>query len=201
DTAIVINNAGGTPEGGLIVAPTDKAAADRLLTSLKTFISLGGGQQGIAVREETYAGTTITIVDAGDLAKMTGGGSVDLPPGLTLPSGHLEIAIAVTDDVVVIGSSPAFVKHVLDTTSSSSLASTDGYKQLSDRAGKGTGATYIDVATIREMVEKAMASGDPASFAKYQTDVQPFLKPFDAMLLASSVSGDLTKSVFIVTVK
>ena len=46
-----------------------------------------------------------------------------------------------------------------------------------------------------------MASGDPAGFAKYQTDVQPFLKPFDAMLFGTSISGDLTKSVFIVTVK
>jgi len=201
DTAIVVNNADGTPEAGVIIAPTDKAAADRLLTSLKTFISLGGGQQGVTVREETYKGTTITIVDVGDLAAMAGAGSVTLPPGVKVPTGHVEIAIAVTDEVVVIGSGPAFVKRVLDTTSATSLASSGGYKQLADRAGTGTGATYVDIGTIRSMAEKAMSSADAAGYARYQTDVQPFLKPFDAMIFASSISGDLNKSVFIVTVK
>ena len=46
-----------------------------------------------------------------------------------------------------------------------------------------------------------MSTADPASFARYQTEMQPFLKPFDAMIFASSISGDLSKSVFIVTVK
>jgi len=200
DTAIVVNDADGTPEGGLIIAPTDSAAADRLLTSLKTFVSLGGAQQGITVHEEMYNGTPITIVDVGDLGAMAGGTGA-LPQGVTLPSGQAEIAIAVTGDVVVIGSGPAFVKHVLDTTSATSLASTDGYKQLADRAGAGTGATYVAVGTIREMVERAMSAADPAGYARYQTDVQPFLKPFDALFLGSSISGDLTKSVVIVTVK
>ena len=120
---------------------------------------------------------------------------------MKLPTGHVEIAIAVTDDVVVVGSGPGFVKHVLDTTSATSLASSDGYKKLADRAGKGTGATYVAIGAIREMVEKAMSSADPASFARYQTEMQPFLKPFDAMFLGSSISGDLSKSVFIITVK
>jgi hypothetical protein len=31
--------------------------------------------------------------------------------------------------------------------------------------------------------------------------VQPFLKPLDAMFLGLSISGDLSKSVFIITVK
>jgi hypothetical protein len=200
DTAIVINDADGTPEAGLIIAPSDSAAADRLLTSLKTFISLGGAQQGITIHEETYNGTTITIVDVGDLGSLAGASGA-LPPGVTLPSGQVEIAVAVTGDVVVIGSGPAFVKHVLDTTSATSLASTDGYKQLADRAGPGTGATYVDIGTIREMIEKAMAASDPTGYARYQTDVQPFLKPFDAMFVGTSISGDLAKSIAIVTVK
>ena len=52
---------------------------------------------------------------------------------------HVEIAYAVTDQVVVIGSGPGFVKHVLDTTKDTSLASNDRYKSLADRAGTGTG--------------------------------------------------------------
>ncbi len=199
DTAIVVNDADGTPEAGVIIAPTDKAAADRLLTSLKTFISLGGGQQGVKVREETYNGTTITIVDLGSLASRLDPGTTGL--GMPIPSGQIEISIAVTDNVVVVGSGPGFVKHVLDTTTATSLASTDGYKKLADQAGKGTGATYVAIGAIREMVEKAMSTADPAAYSRYQTEMQPFLKPFDAMFLGSSISGDLSKSVFIVTVK
>ena len=93
DTAIVVNDADGTPEGGLIIAATDKEAPGRLITALKTFLAIGGAQQGITVREETYDGTTITIIDLGDVSKLAGGGSAAM---FALPvSGHLEIAVAV----------------------------------------------------------------------------------------------------------
>ena len=120
---------------------------------------------------------------------------------LKLPTGHIEIAYAVTDEVVVIGSGPDFVKHVLDTNASNSLASTDTFKKLSDKAGKGTSALYLALDTIREMYEKAIKTEDPASYSKYQKDVEPFLKPFDSLYLGSSISGDLTKSTIYITVQ
>lgn len=198
DTAVVVNDVAGTPEGGLIVVPTDKAAAERLITAMRTFIALGGGAQGITVREEAYGGTTITIVDLGDAGNLLGMG---LTAGRIPLTGHLEIAFAVTDDIVVVGSGPSFVKHVLDTTKATSLASDDQYKQLADRVGAGTGTSFVDITAIRGMLEKAMATGDAAAKAKYETDVKPFLLPFDALYASSSNQGNLTSSTVIITVK
>ena len=42
----------GTPAGGLIVEPTDPAAAKQLFTALRTFITLGGDQVGATVSDE-----------------------------------------------------------------------------------------------------------------------------------------------------
>ncbi len=200
DTAVVVNVPGGTPEAGLVIAPTDQAAASQLFTALKAFIALGGSTQGITVHEESYNGTTITIVDLGDLGKRLGMG--DLTVGAApLPTGHVEIAYAVTDDVVVIGSGPGFVKSVLDTTKGTSLASDAQYKDLADRAGAGTGSTFVDITAIRGLLEKAMVGKDAAAKAKYESDVKPFLVPFDALYASSATSGDLTTSTVIITVK
>ncbi len=164
-----------------------------------TVIALGGATQGITLRDEDYNGTTITIVDVGDLRALSGasGAATTLP----LPAGHLEIAYAVTDKVVVVGTGPAFVKHVLDTTSSTSLASSDRYKKLADRAGTGVGTTFVDLAAIRGLAEKALAGAEPTAMTKYETDVKPFLDPFDALIASGSVKGDMNRSVIYITVK
>jgi hypothetical protein len=120
-----------------------------------------------------------------------------------VPTGNVEIAYAVTDDVVVIGSGSAFVKHVLDTTNATSLESSDRYKKLADRAGTGASTTFVDVTAIRELIEKAAAGGTAgaAALAKYQTDVKPFLEPFDALVASGSVNGDMTRTRVFITVK
>jgi hypothetical protein len=202
DSAIVIDATDGTPRGGLIVEPSDPAAAKQLFTSLRTFITLGGDQVGATVSDETYNGTTITTVSLGDISKLSGlaGGSAS---GLPLPTGNLEISYAVTDKVVVIGSGAGFVKAVLDTTPSTSLASNETYKKLADQAGVGTGGTFVDLEAVRGLIEKTAADGttDAAELKKYETDVKPFLVPFDAMFAAGSIDGDLTRSVIYITVK
>jgi hypothetical protein len=201
DSAIVIDAANGSPEGGLIVEANDPDAAKKLFTTLRTFIALGGDQVGATVKDETYNGTTITIVglDTGKLSGLAGGSAAELP----VPSSNVEIAYAVTDKVVVIGSGANFVKAVLDTTPSTSLASNETYKTLADRAGTGTGGSYVDLEAVRGLIEKAAldATADAAELKKYETDIKPFLVPFDAMFAAGSINGDLTRSVIYITVK
>ena len=207
DAAIVVNATDGGPEGGLIVSPTDKAAAEKLFTSLRSLIALGGAQAGITVTDETYNGVTITVVNVGDLSKLSGMSGMSGMSGATmplpLPAGDLEIAYAVTDDVVVIGSGPGFVKHVLDTTKETSLASNDRYAKLASRAGSGTSETWIDITAIRQLLEKAATDNhaDAAELAKYEKEIKPFLVPFDALFGSASVDGDLGHSVFYITVK
>ncbi|MBA3236219.1 MAG: DUF3352 domain-containing protein [Chloroflexi bacterium] len=196
DTSIVVSEVGGAPEGGLIVAPTDQAAAERLFSSLKAFIAIGGAQQGVTATDEPYAGTTITTVDLGAIGSMFG------EQGIPSPDSSTRIAYAVADGVVVIGSGPDFVKHVLDTTPATSLASNARYAALADQAGPGTGSTFVDVAAIRGLIERAAAGMVPADkLDGYNENVKPFITPLDAIFAATSVDGDLARSVIYFTVK
>lgn len=204
DSGIVVNHADAGIEGGLVIVPTDRAGADRTFTSLRTLISLGGAQAGIAVRDEPYAGATITTIDLGDIGARAGQAGIPsdvFGSGSALPSGHVELAYAVTGQIVVIGSDPGFVKHVLDTTAATSLASTDRYKALSGRVGNGVGVAFVDIAAIRGLIESALAGADPSAVAGYEQDVKPYLAPFDALIASGSVKGDVASSKVIVTVK
>jgi hypothetical protein len=200
DTAIVVNGTDPLPEAGIVVKPTGKDDPAKLLTSLKGLVSLGGGQQGLTVREEDHNGVKITIIDAGPIDKLTGS-SMTAAPGVKLPSGDVELAWAVKDDLVVIGSGPDFVKHVLDTTDSTSLANDSRYKSLAGRVGDGTGITFVDLTEIRERTEALISSVQPAALKTYETDVKPYLVPFDAFVASGSVAGDIDHSKAIIVVK
>jgi hypothetical protein len=207
DSGVVVNRADPGFEGGLVIVPTDRAAAERTFTNLRTLISLGGAQAGISVRDEPYAGATITIVDLGNLAGIGAlAGLAGIPPdvfdpGSAVPSGHLELAYAITDQIVVIGSDVGFVKHVLDTTAAGSIAATDRYRALSERVGDGIGIVFVDFAAIRGSIESALADTDAAALARYEQDVKPYLTPFDALIASGSVKGDIFSAKVIVTVK
>jgi hypothetical protein len=203
DFGIAVTRTEDAIEGGVIVAPTDGAAAERLFTSLRTLLSLGGGTMGIEVRDEDHAGTTITIVDLGDLNDLAGLAGVpsDDMIGAVPLDGQVELAYAVTDEVVILGSGPGFVRSVLDTTPETSLASTDRYGQLIERVGPGSGVAYADITAIRELIEEAMATSTPSDVATYEQEIKPFLAPFDALVATTSVEGDLNRSTTLITVK
>lgn len=202
DVGISVTSADTGLEGGLVILPTDRAAAERLFTSLRTLASLGGATLGVTVRDEAYAGATITIVDLGNVADLAtqAGVSPDLL-GTGLPTGRVELAFAITDQVVVLGSGPGFVRHVLDTTAATSIASNDRYKALAARAGQGTGIGFIDLTAIRGLIESAMANASTADQANYELNVKPFLVPFDALVGSTTIQGDISRSTVIVTVK
>lgn len=205
DLGVAVTRTDSGVEGGLVITPTDSAAAGRLFTSLRTLISLGGSSMGVSVRDEAYAGITITIVDLGELSDLAGlAGMAGASPevfGSDLPAGRAEIAYAVTEKVVVIGSGPGFVRSVLDTTPDTSLARDDRYEALLARAGAGTGSGFVDISAIRELIEGAMTNADPAERAEYETDIKPFLVPIDALAGSTAIEGDVSRSTVIVTVK
>ena len=64
---IAVTRDGEQVGGGIVITPTDAAAADQLFTKLRGLLALAGGQAGITVTDEDYAGTTITTVHLGDL--------------------------------------------------------------------------------------------------------------------------------------
>jgi hypothetical protein len=203
DLGVTVTRTDDSLEGGLIVAATDSEAAGRLFTSLQTLLSLGGASMGVEVREEPYAGTTITIVDLGDVSDLAG--QAGLPPDMMVggatPSGHVELAYAVTGEIVILGSGPGFVRSVLDTTPATSLASTERYKGALERAGQGSGVAFADITSIRELIESAMAANAAGDVPAYEREVKPFLEPFDVLVATTSIDGTLTRSTTIVTVK
>jgi len=196
DTDIVVTRDGEVVSGGIVVAPIDKAAAARLLASIKGLIALAGAGQGLTTTDQAYAGTTITSIDlSGLIAK-------NLPAGgQTLPTGTpTTIAYAESSDIVVIGVGDVYVKAILDVKPGSSLADGARYKGLIDRVGsKNTSSFYVDVASARDAAE-AFAAKLPVDLGTYRSEYRPYLLPVDA-IVGATVTGDFDRSTFVITVK
>ncbi len=195
DTALVVSPlADGTIGGGLVIHPRDAAAADRLVTTLNGFLALGGASAGVSTRSEDHAGTKVTIVD---LSAMPGMSTAGLPPGY-----KAEIAWATNANVTVIGYGSGFVAAVLDAGPGSSLADDARFKALLDRVGAtNIGVTFVDVSAIRGLLEPLLQAQMPAAdWTHYTTDIQPYLKPLDAMISGVRKDGDLVRGSGLITV-
>jgi hypothetical protein len=205
DTGVVVAMAGDSVEGGLVSIPADAAAAKQFLTTIRSLLTLAGGQQGITVTDQDYNGTTITTVDLGSISSLAGmaGAPSDLELlGERLPAGNAAISYAATDAVVVIGSSADFVKHVLDAGAGESLADTSRYQGLIGRVGaEHTGVTFVDIAAVRAHLEGALVNATAAERAEYEESVKPFLTPFDAFIAAGVTGPDLDQQHALITVK
>ena len=194
DAGVAVTRDGDTVSGGLVVTPTDAAAAERLLTQLKGFVQLAGAGSGITVTEEPYAGTTITVINLGDLGALAGAatdGAVDVP-------GDLEISYAVTDDVVVIGYGTAFTKAVLDASTGDSLADTERFKTSLEQAGTTHASLFwLDVTGIRDLVEAQVPASDKA---QYEADAKPYLEAFDSVIGTYAPAEDIDRGTVILRV-
>ena len=109
---------------------------------------------------------------------------------------------AVTDQVVVIGSGPGFVKHVLDTTAGTSLASNDDYKKLVDRAGPTTGD---DLRRPHRHPRGGREGRQRQRSGRATRRTRPTSSRSSSRSTRCSrrapISGDLTKSVIVITVQ
>jgi hypothetical protein len=205
DTGVVIAPSGDSVEGGLVSVPADASGGRQLLTTIRSFLQLGGAQAGVTIRDEQYLGETITVIDLGDLrdlAAMVGGmGSLPTDPS-SLPEGRAQIAFVATDEVIAIGSSADFIKHVLDAGAGASLADDARFKALLGRVdGENTGVTFIDIAAIRGLAEGAMSDATAQERAEYEKSIKPFLTPFDALISTGEVGGELAETHTLITVK
>lgn len=200
DGGFALTRDGEKLDGGLVFSPKDRAGGERLLATLRSYAVLGGGQVGlqVEVRDEPYAGTTISVIDFGDwrdIADLAGGGTIPF-------EGRLQVAYAATDQIVVIGLGDSFVKAVLDAKPGGSLADDARYKSLLDRVGaQNIGSVYLDITAVREMVESLFQREDAAGFANYETEIKPYLLPLDAYIQSSSIDNGLDRSVGMVVAK
>lgn len=198
DAAVVVTGHGAEHPVGLVALATDRTKARGLLDTLRNIGVLAGGSSGISVRDVDHGGTTITTLDLGDLSAL--GGLAGLPAVGSLPPGtHVQIAWAMKDDLVVIGSGEAFVASVLDTTSGSSLADQPSYKTAIALAGsQNSGQLYVDLGAVRSLLELRLTGADAS---RYNQDIKPYLEPLSAVAFAGSTSGDLIRARIVMTVK
>jgi Protein of unknown function (DUF3352) len=202
DGGFALTRDGDKVDGGLVFSPKDRAGGERLLATLRSYVVIGGGQAGlqVEVRDEPYAGTTISTIDFGDWRDLAAMGGADAS-GIPF-EGRFEISYAATDDVVVIGLGDSFVKAVLNAKPGASLADDARYKALIERVGaQNVGSAYLDVTAVREMFESLFKSADPAGFADYEREIQPYLLPLDAYVQSSLLDGGMDRSVGLVVVK
>jgi Protein of unknown function (DUF3352) len=195
DTAVAIGpNPDGSIGGGLLIAPTDPAAARKTFATLRSFVVLGGGQAGIQLRDETHGDATVTIIDFSAALAASGG----VPPGV-----KAEIAYTVTDNIVVVGYGAAFVDSVLDAGPGKSLADDARFKNLIGRVGtENLGLTFVDVQAIRNLVEplaKPLVSDE--EWATYQREIVPYVSHLDALVSSSKLDGGINRLPMSFTVK
>ena len=94
------------------------------------------------------------------------------------PTANVQLAYVATDEVIAIGSSPDFIKHVLDAGAGASLADDARYTDLLGRVDAShSGVSFLDLAAIRGLVEGAMATASAAEKAEYEESIKPFLEP------------------------
>jgi hypothetical protein len=207
DTGVVIDKHGDTVQGGIVSIPADAAQANQLLTSLRTFVQMAGPNSGITVTDETYNGQTITVVDLGDLRSLAGmagalgGASVPASPS-GIPDAKVKIAYVANAQVVAIGSSPDFIKAVIDAGAGSSLADDARFQDLLKRVdAKHTSLSFVDVAAVRGLIEGSMADAPAAKKAEYEESIKPFLTPFDALIATGVTGGSTDQTHSVITVK
>jgi hypothetical protein len=196
DASVVVTRSGTTLDGGLVFSPKDRAAGERLLTTLRSFAVIGGGSAGITIKDEPYGGTTITVIDLGDLRDL--GAMANIPNVPT--TGRLKIAYASTPDLIVLGPGDAFVKSVIDAKPGASLADDARFKGAVERVGaRNLGSMYVDLTAVRELAEHFGATSP--GMAAYTKDVKPYLERFDAFVEATVVDGDNSRTTGVVVVK
>jgi len=183
EAGVAITRDGDKIGGGVVVTPTNRAAADRLLAQLKAFIALGGSSMGLTVKDEDYKGTTITVVSLGGLGGLLGGAT----NGALQAPADLSIAYAVTDDVVALGYGSDFVKAVLDSKGGDSLAKTGRFAAALKQAGPTHASlVWVDVAAVRDLAESMVPAADRAD---YDANMKPYLAGFDTVI-GTTTPGD-----------
>jgi hypothetical protein len=156
DGTAVVARDGSTFTGGIVVEATDAATAQSKVDLASTLIALSSGATGLKSRSESYNGHTITVVT--------------IPAGSGYPS--LDVAFGVKDNLIVAGYTDAFVKLVLDTTASSSLASQVDYSSAMAAAGSSNEESfYVNVPALEDQIGIAALSSNAS---RWNLDYKPY---------------------------
>jgi hypothetical protein len=156
DGAAVITRTGDEFGGGLVVQTADAATAKTKVDMLTNLVALSGSVFKTTSHEETYKGVGITVVT--------------IPASSGMPAG--EIAIGAKDNLIVAGYTDAFVKAVIDTTPSDSLASQADYSAAIGASGSSNmGSMYVNVPALEDLIGRAAMSENQS---RWTQDYKPY---------------------------
>jgi hypothetical protein len=194
DAGIVVMPDGSSATGGVILLAPDDATATAKVAQIRGFLALATGGAGIT--DTTISGTAVTLIDVGNLGSLLGSTGLPAPaPGGATPS----ISLAAHGSAVLIGTGESFMHHMLETPAGASLADQTTYQALVKRtADRQAAQVYIAASKILALADAAIPADQKGSF---DTDVRPYLEPFDIIYASSWTQGDLTRQRILVTVK
>jgi hypothetical protein len=184
DTAIAVTYSGGLAfGGGLAATVTDEAAAGRAIDQVQALLALAGAGSGITVREEPYGDGELLVVE--------------LPSDIELAAAEVPtLAVTAQGGLFVLGTLD-FVKEVVDTETNASLAVTDAYERaIAAAGGDGVSDVYVDITGLRLSLEQMMPDEEKS---RYETEIKPFLEPFEAFAAVSAAPGTSSVSRAVIT--
>jgi hypothetical protein len=184
DAGVIVVKGGQSPSGGLaLVTADDATAADRVktLTSLVALAGLGGNS--VESRDATIAGVTVTTITLSNLSSLVPPGQ--LPPGVDIPAdAKVEFSIAAKGRVILVGTGEDFMTAVLNTQPGSGLVDQATYKQATSRALANSRATaYVGIHDIVGLAEAFLSAEEKT---KWDSDVKPYVDPFQALSITST---------------
>ena len=205
DGSVAVTQTGGAWAGGIVLLAADDAVAAQRLAAIRAFLAfvdLPGGRP--VATEQPYGDGVIVTVDFGDLRPaiadalkgMGGqGASAGLPAGLDpstitdLIPASTRVSYTVQRGIVVFGTDVAFVKSVVDTTPSTSLAQVPAYVNAIALAGPSNdGQAFVDAQAALAAAQKA----DPQVASALGGDVGAFTARVSSIGAALTRTADST---------
>ena len=199
DAGIVVIPDGSSLTGGVLVQAPDDATATAKADQIRSFLTLAGFSSGITTRDIDINGTKVTIADLGDISSLLqqagqAAGGLSVPPGT-----HIVISVAAHGSTVLIGSGESFARRILETAAGSSLADQASYKTaLGLSFPSNSGQLYVAAAPLLAFADTAIPAD---AKARFDSDVKPYIAPFDAIIETTSFDPSGIRIRFVVTVK
>jgi len=199
DAGIVVIPDGSSLTGGLLVQAADEATATAKADQIRSLLTLAGLSSGITTRDIDINGTKVTIADLGDISSLLQQAG-QAAGGLTVPPGtHIVISLAAHGSTVLIGAGESFARRILETAAGSSLADQASYKTaLGLSFSSNSGQLYIAAAPLLAFADTAIPAD---AKARFDSDVKPYIDPFDAVIETASSDPSGTRIRFVITVK
>ncbi|HLX35041.1 MAG TPA: DUF3352 domain-containing protein [Candidatus Limnocylindrales bacterium] len=203
DLGVAVVPDGSSATGGAVLLAVDEATAAAKAGQLKSLVGLLALGGKATVSTETIDGVEVTLVEVDDVQSLVqsvgGAGGATSIPSPALPAGTtIKLALASRGQAVLVGSE-SFVRQVLDTKAGASLADAPAYQHALSRAfAQNVGQVYVAAAPLMTLATGSMPDADRASFS---TNVEPYLAPFDAVMVTTTLDHGAVRVRLVATVQ